>query len=80
MIRIIFICLTILTIISCVASSGVLPFGPDTYIVTVESLDMGMSRVTKQAITEATNFCKSQDKYFLPKNTSREMENDFYSY
>ena len=69
--RIIFICVTFLFTISCVTSSGVLPFGPDSYTVTVDSSEFGMSAASKKAITEATEFCQSQGKYFLPKNTNQ---------
>ncbi len=72
MLRIIYISMVFLFVTSCVTSSGVLPFGPDTYTVTVESSERGMSAAAKQAITEANTFCQSQGKYFLPKNKSQQ--------
>lgn len=71
MIKNLFICATFLVTISCVSSSGVLPFGPDTYTLTVESTYKGMSAATKEAITEATKYCQSEGKYFFPKNTNQ---------
>ena len=66
---------------SCISSTGVMPFGPDTYTVTVESDEMGMGAAQKRAIIEATDFCQSQGRHFLHKDTSvtSSIDKDVYS-
>jgi hypothetical protein len=72
---------TVILLTSCVTSTGVMPFGRDTFTVTVESEDMGMGAAQKKAISEATKFCQSQGRHFLHKDTSiaTSTDKDVYS-
>ena len=72
---------TVIILTSCVTSTGVMPFGPDSFTVTVESEEMGMGAAQKKAIAEAINFCQSQGRHFLPKDTnvSSSLDKDVYS-
>ena len=61
---------TVIILASCVTSTGVMPFGPDAFTVTVESEDMGMGAAQKKAIGEARIFCHSKGRHFMPQDSS----------
>ena len=72
---------TVILLTSCVTSTGVMPFGPDTYTVTVESEEMGMGIAHKKAIADAKVFCQSEGRYFQPQdsNLATSENKDVYS-
>ncbi len=67
---------TVIILTSCVTSTGVMPFGPDTFTVTVESEEMGMGITQKKAISEAKIYCQSQDRHFQPQDSSLATSED----
>ena len=67
---------TIIIFTSCVTSTGVMPFGPDTFTVTVESEEMGMGIAQKKAIADAKVFCQSEGKHFQPIDSSLATSDD----
>jgi hypothetical protein len=52
----------------CAASSGILPAGPNTYIVTEHFAPLrgGSAEAQRTALTEANAFCAQQGRQFLP--------------
>ena len=62
---------TIATICGCAMSTGILPAGPDTYMVTERFAPIRGGSVTAQqtALTEANAFCAQQGRQFLPTDT-----------
>ncbi len=67
---------TVIILTSCVTSTGVMPFGPDTFTVTVESEEMGMGIAQKKAIAEARVFCQSKGGQFQPQDSSVATSDD----
>jgi len=67
---------TLIILTSCVTSTGVMPFGPDTFTVTVESEEMGMGAAQKKAIDDATKFCQSEGRRFQPIDSSLATSDD----
>lgn len=57
-----------LTLVGCATTSGVLPFGKDTYTITVADL-MGPASAQKGAITQATEHCAGEGKLLSPVST-----------
>ena len=57
-----------LAVTGCAASSGILPAGPNTYIVTERSAPIrgGSAEAQRTALTEANAFCLQQGRQFLP--------------
>lgn len=51
-------------------STGVIPFGPDTYTVTAQSELGGMTEAKKKAIAESNSHCQSMEKQMMPVSTN----------
>ena len=78
------ILLSFFVIASCVSSTGVMPFGPDTYTITVgltgagapgsavDGIVGGSTRAKKAAMTESNDFCAKKGKAFYPQDVNRE--------
>lgn len=53
----------------CIQSSGVLPLGPDTYSLSVHAAPVrGEAGARKTALTEASEYCRSQRKELMVTN------------
>jgi hypothetical protein len=48
------------------SSTGVIPFGPDTYTVTAQSELGGITEAKKKAIAESNSHCQSIEKQMMP--------------
>ena len=60
--------LLVLIITGCAAKSGVVPIGPDTYMVSRQSVtDLGNMKA--EAFQEADEYCNSQNKHIRVVNT-----------
>lgn len=79
--KVLLVIVTLIILTSCVTSTGVMPFGPDTFTVTTESEEMGMGLAQKKAISEARVFCESRGRYFQPQESSvaSSAKKDVYS-
>jgi hypothetical protein len=55
-------------VVGCASSSGILPAGPNTYIVTERFAPIrgGSTEAQRTALTEANGFCAQQGRQFLP--------------
>ncbi len=53
----------------CTTSTGVIPFGPDTYTITVQSELGGMTEAKKLALDESNLHCQSMGKQMMPVST-----------
>ena len=57
-----------------------MPFGPDTFTVTVESEEIGMGIAQKKAIADAKVFCQSEGRHFQPIDSSLATSDYKYVY
>jgi hypothetical protein len=67
------VCLFAVTISGCVSSSGPMPFGKDSYMISTSArggLDNPGS-ATQGAIKEANAHCASMGKVLMPRNTTQ---------
>ena len=62
---------------ACTSSSGVLPFGPDTYKISVGSELGGFNKAQRIALTEANAHCMQNDRQMMPVNTQKSRPRDF---
>ena len=58
-------------------SSGVIPFGPDTFTITADSELGGIGMAKKKAIQEANLYCSNQGMQMMPVNSSKSTQIDF---
>ena len=58
----------LLSVAGCAASSGILPAGPNTYIVTERFAPIrgGSAEAQRTSLIEANAFCMQQGRQFLP--------------
>ena len=63
-------------ITGCAASSGILPAGPNTYIVTERFAPIrgGSGEAQRTALTEANAYCAGQGRQFLPTDLQTPAE------
>ncbi|MDB2603896.1 hypothetical protein N9Y59_04580 [Planktomarina temperata] len=59
-------------------STGVMPFGPDTYTVNVGSELGGQGTAKKAALTEASEHCAALGKEMNPVREIKSTERDFF--
>jgi hypothetical protein len=65
---------------ACVRSTGIIPAGPDTYLVTdIAPLRGGWASAQKPALNEANAFCAQQDKVFVPVEMGTDKGETNYS-
>jgi hypothetical protein len=62
------ILLLVLVITGCAAKSGVVPIGPDTYMVSRQTVT-GLGNMKAEAFQEADEYCNSQNKHIRVVNT-----------
>ena len=67
-----FFCAPILVLAGCASNSGVVPMGPDTYMVSRQAPTgfSGAGSLKAEALQEANQHCVSQRKELLVVNTS----------
>ncbi len=66
----------ILTLLACATTTGVMPMGKDTYMVTGSS-EFGIGSAQKAAIAKANQYAESQGKKMVPLTTQSGAERDF---
>jgi hypothetical protein len=59
-------------LVGCAHGTGILPAGPDTYMVSEHYAPVrgGVTTAQQVAMTEANDFCENQGKKLLPLNTN----------
>ena len=65
--RKLFLLLLALIIAGCAAKSGVISIGPDTYMVSRQTVT-GLSNLKAEVFQEADEYCKSQNKHIRVVN------------
>ena len=65
-----------MTLVACATTTGVMPMGKDTYMVTGSS-EFGIGSAQKAAIAKANSYAESQGKKMIPLTTSSGVERDF---
>ncbi len=63
----------LLVIQGCATSTGVMPMGPDTYVVTGES-QFGPGGAQKKALEDANAFAATKDKHMIPINVETRID------
>lgn len=58
-------------------STGVIPYGPDTFTVTAQSELGGMIEAKKKALSDANSHCESMNKKLMPVSESSSTPLDF---
>jgi len=76
MIRFLFNLSLILLLTGCARSTGVIPFGPDTYTITTDNELGGMGAAKKRAIQDANAYCSSSGKKMMPVSTYQSSQKD----
>ena len=77
MIRVIYL-LFLFVLSGCYAtSSGVIPFGPDTYTITTDSELGGIGTAKKKALNEANKYCINSGLQMMPVNSNASTQIDF---
>ncbi|MFZ0725586.1 MAG: hypothetical protein WAM61_07330 [Desulfobacterales bacterium] len=67
-----FLLLGLLILSGCAANSGVVPIGPDTYMVSKQAATgfPGLGNLKAEAFKEANQYCTGQGKYIRVVNTT----------
>ena len=55
----------LLLLVSCTTSTGVIPYGPDTYTITTNT-GSGDAEAKRVTLNKALNYCQAQEKFLLP--------------
>ena len=72
----------LLAVVGCASSTGVIPFGKDTYMITTSSalLPFSGSGEQKSALTKALAFCAESGLQMTPVSSQSSTGGDFSTY
>ena len=77
-----FLILIVLLLVSCGTTGKAIKIGPDTYTVTASkhNISGGAPDAKSNALSEASNHCKSLNKELLVTNATQSFDRPFYNF